>query len=293
MRRTATLLGVGLAAALLAGCAAVQSLGPAGAVGGRSRAAEPGPIERRYTLESLLHAVLQLDWFTMSAPTFFQMVETGDWTFQDYLISLFAVEDSPYRPGQGTRLVSRQGRQAPFFTLEKALLEVDGNGAWWQVVQGTEFGELVYEVLVSPERVPILLRYIEPATGIGHEIRTEVGYDLEHARVRLTPQQLRERLDRELEEQIAESWSHAFGSPILVGEEVVRSAAGTFTAVHVRDQRAGNPPGITDYWLSPDVPGKLLRAETRIPGSDVVVVTELVALLDQVRRRIDPEGIIR
>ena len=73
---------------------------------------------------------------------------------------------------------------------------------------------------------------------------------------------------------------------------MIEIPSGRYTAVHIRDKREGNPPGITDFWFSPDVPGQILRIVVRPPGSDETVVTELTTIRTKVDRMIDPADIV-
>ena len=80
----------------------------------------------------------------------------------------FALESSSdgYDEGVGTILVEKNGRGEIEYVLERALLKVnDDDSKWWQIHQTTKYTTLFYEVLVSPEGIPLKIRTIHPKTG--------------------------------------------------------------------------------------------------------------------------------
>ncbi len=270
--RTLGALTAALVAALLLGCAGMPRPGSEGARAGAgadtgagaSQAAAPLPIRSEYDLSTLRRAVLSYQQLVMSYDYFGQFL-WGDGIFADYLYRIFASEPAPYAVGQGTVLtVRREGQQ--FLRLERALVEVKPDGSrWWQVRQAMQNGTIEYAVLVHPFGVPLRIRYRNPQDGQAHERVPFLAERFREALAETPAEVLEKAVAQDVARQLERSSGGTFENPQIVGEEAVEVPAGAFQAVHVRDL-PGSGTVQADYWLSPDVPGGILKLEMGHPG---------------------------
>jgi len=296
-----------LAALLLYGCAGIEGIlkpGPerdteiTAAIKPR-RQREFAQIQRHYDLESLLISILQYNNLALSFDYFPQFAWNGDFVFPEYLHKIFRVENSPFRPGEGTVLIAGYEGFETELRIERALLRREIGSEWWQVRQ-TYFDDTIhYEVFVSEDGDPVRIRYIEPGSGIPHEV--EPGGIGEYDGMQEGHSEERELLLEEEEAaEIAKEWSYAFNEPSIVGEELIEVAAGKFIAVHVRDTYDDEYGTIVDYWISPDVPGNIVKIVYSSPGLDSYIVelqvltvgnTSVIEISEIVEGAGDPDGV--
>ncbi len=277
-----------LAALLLSACATpekplvangVKTVEPQDRDGAEQPAAETLEIQRPYDRRSLMLPVLQYRNFMMSYDYFFTFA-WGDEIFTDFLFRIFRLEESPYQEGDGTVLTTRSPDGSMDHILEKALIRVYPDGSkWWQVRQYLRGMEILYEVLISELGVPMLVRYVHPETGEKHERGPFVTMSLENVLQEMTMEELKVQLTAQTEEAVEQAWNgNIFHDAKILGEETIEVAAGVFRAVHIRDEQTDGAETITDYWISPDVPGNLVKVhgEDRQQGREYTV--ELTAL---------------
>lgn len=295
-----------LAALLFYGCAGIEGIlkpGPerdteiTAAVKPR-RQREFAQIQRHYELESLLISILQYNNLALSFDYFPQFAWNGDFVFPEYLHKIFRVENSPFRPGEGTVLIAGYEGFETELSIERALLGREMGSEWWQVRQTYFDDTIYYEVFVSEDGDPVRIRYIEPGSGIPHEVEPEgIG---EYDGIQEGPAEERELLLEEEEAaEITKEWSYAFNEPTIVGEELIEVAAGKFMAVHVRDTYDDEYGTVADYWISPDVPGNIVKIVYSSPGVESYIVelqvltvgnTSIIDISEIVEGVGDPDG---
>jgi hypothetical protein len=299
--RSFTLLaGTALLAALallFSGC--VTTAPPAEPVTGEPGAspaaatATEGPVEQsfaiagEYDLDSLLLPAIQMNLFGESGDYFGQFVREGDWIFPDYLFRIFRLDSGPYRQGQGTTLSSRNPEGELDYRLSRALVEDLPDGSrWWQVSQELGGQQLLYEVHMSALGTLEAIRYVDPETGERREYIPTMAQEVEQALTTMSPEELRSQIQHDAEQEVARNRQFMFDDPQILGEETVEVAAGRFPAVHVQDRRGEEGEIRADYWLSPVVPGGVLKiAYSRTDGTEEWV-TELSSLSQGNRREI-------
>jgi hypothetical protein len=259
-----------------------QAAGGTDAVGTSSAgpAAQPPEqslaITQEYDLESLLQPLVQLNLLRESADYFGQFVWDDDWIFPDYLFKIFWLDSGPYREGQGTTLVSRTPQGEIDHRLSRALVEVLPDGSrWWQVSQEVGGQELFYEVLVSPLDIEEALRYLHPESGEHYEYISIFGEQAEQALETMSEEELRARIQGDTAEELARYRQFVVNDPQVLGQEMVEVAAGRFPAVHLQDALGDEGQYRADYWLSPAVPGGILKMVYSNPGNGEEWTTEL------------------
>ncbi len=247
-------------------------------------------ITTPYTLESLLVPVVQMNDFTMSLDYFDQFIEYNDYLFPDYLFRLLGMETSDYSVGEGTVLYSNPQNGFPSFSFEKALLSSDKDGnSWWQFSISFNYRELFLEVLSNEYDIPQKIRFINMETGLKHEIMPDIAFDFERAINEVPAEQLSASVKNKIQQNIEESFSYIFTNPGIIGEELIETPAGKFMTVLVRDQVTETE--WVDYWLSPDVPGGIVRTSYTSNGAPEGYVTELVELRSSAEHEILEEDL--
>ena len=278
-------------ALLLAGCAgtappreaagtAEASAAPAAEPAGQAEPAEQSfAITEEYDLKSLLQPLIQLSLFRESADYFGQFVWDDDWIFPDYLFKVFWLDYGPYREGQGTILASWTPQGELDHRLSRSLVEVLPDGSrWWQVSQEVRGQELFYEVLVSALDIQEAIRYVHPETGEHHEYISILAEEAEQALEVMSAEELRARIQEDTGQELVWYSRSLFNDPQILGEETIEVEAGRFPAVHVQDTLGDEGKYRVDYWLSPAVPGGILKMVYSNPAYGEQWVTELSEL---------------
>jgi hypothetical protein len=277
---------------LLSGCAGLNTLLQADkAAAGETAAKVPArKIQRPYDLKSLLTPVVQFNYFSMSFDYFNQFVWDNDYIFPDYLFRIFKNEFSNYKQGQGTTLTAtnREGRVSS--TLNRALLKINEDGSkWWQVAYTLEESSIFYEVLVTPEGVPLQIHYLDPETGRKHLSIPQIAMEFAAAKEEIPIEDFKAGIETERVEELEREWSFLFAQPEIIGEEIIEVKAGKFMAVHLRDGQPGKSGQVVDYWISPDVAGSILKITFSFHGEAPEYTVELTELKEGFLPLIDEE----
>jgi hypothetical protein len=232
-----------------------------------------------YGKNSLLIPVIQFNYFEMSLDYFSKFVQDDDLIFSDYIFRIFGIENSPYKEGEGTTLISRTGKGDVYSTLERALIKINLDGSkWWQVKQAVRNTAIFYEVLISEAGTPLAIRYIDPVTGEKYETVPSIAKNIEEALEEMSSTVLKEEILERLEEEIKYDFNIIFNKPEIVGEEKIDVQAGTFKAFHIRDISAQRNKIDIDYWISRDVPGNIVKIVYSSAEKDGDYIVELVKI---------------
>ncbi len=248
-------------------------------------------INTPYTLESLLVPVIQMNDFMMSIDYFDQFLEYNDYIFPDYLFRILGMETTKYIPGEGTVFYGKPENGSLSFAYEKALLSRDDSGnSWWQFRIELNGNELFLEVLSNKYDIPQKIRSIDLETGFRFEIIPDIAFDFENAINEVPSEQLAASVEGKIEQNISEGLSYIFTSPDIIGEEIVETPAGKFMTVLVRDFRSETM--WVDYWLSPDVPGGIVRTSFTDNNGAETSVSELLEIRGSVKHIISEDDLI-
>jgi hypothetical protein len=222
-------------------------------------------IRTPYDLRSILQPVI-----------YNQFAWDEDSIFPNYLHRIFGAENSPYREGEGTLLVAGMEGHDPELVIERALVKVNPDGTgWWQIRQNLYGESIFYEVLVSDLRTPMKIRYVHPESGKKYETIPFIAVRVEKGLSEMPPENLRSILEQERREDFDKEWSYAFNDPEIIGEEMIDIGSGRFRAVHISDIFAEEMESRVDYWISPDVPGMILKILYSSPAREERYVIEL------------------
>lgn len=248
-------------------------------------------INSPYTLESLLVPIIQMHDLIMSLDYFDQFLEYNDYIFPDYLFRILGMETTDYKPGEGTVLYGEPENGSLSFAYEKALLFRDDSGSsWWQLRIEFNGRELFLEVLSNKYDVPKKIRSINQGSGYGFEIIPDIALDFENAINEVSSEQMAASVEGKIKQNISEGLSYVFISPGIIGEEIVETPAGKFMTVLVRDFRSETM--WVDYWLSPDVPGGIVRTSSTYNGGAERSVSELVQIRKYVKQIIGQDDLV-
>jgi len=244
-------------------------------------------------LESLLIPVMRNLYFSMSLDYFMQFVWEEDYIFPDNLMQIFSLPGGPYQVGQQTALVSSLPDGVITDSLRVALLAEEENGSsWWQVDHQVPGQAIFYEVLVSREGVPLVIRYLNPEDGVYYQSVPLLAVEFERALEQMPREELAAKIREAGEQERGRWYGELFHEPRMVGEETVTVGAGSFPAVHIRDVLPGEDKVEVDYWLSLEVPGNILRISAKAAGQEVAYNLELTELNSGVAPAIGEEMVV-
>jgi len=278
-------------ASLNRGGRSVESAGGSEAIGSRPRKEkEFSEIHSAYDLESLLLPVLQYNNLSLSFDFFPQFTWNTNTVFLRYLNRAFKLENGTFRPGEGTVLSAGYEGMDAELRIERALLSRETEGDWWKIVHRYFDETIYYEVLVSSTGSPVWIRYLDPETNMYHEVEAssipELEFGLKESDSADDARSEPEFRPELRAQEYAREWSYAFNQPLIVGEELVEVTAGRFMTVHVSDVYEDEYGTGADYWISPDVPGNIVRMRYSSPGQEPYLV-ELQGLTAGNRSMID------
>ncbi|MCK5674928.1 MAG: hypothetical protein KAH95_16225, partial [Spirochaetales bacterium] len=248
-------------------------------------------ITSPYTLESLLLPVLQMNNFMMSMDYFDQFLDYNDYIFPDYLFTLLAMETDSYQPGYGTVLKGDSGLDLPAYMFEKAFLSKteDGN-SWWRFHMQSSGDDLFLEILVNSYGIPEKVRFEDPDFGQKFEIIPDLAIDFERAESEVPPDKLAASVADKIDRSIEDGFLMIFINPVIIGEELINTPAGEFMSVLVKDFQSEST--VTNYWLSPDVPGGIIRISITDSTDGESHVTELLQITNKTESYFSGEDII-
>jgi hypothetical protein len=236
-------------------------------------------LKSRQDLKPLLISIMKLNYFDMSFSQFNSFVLDGDPVFGDLIFHIFAGENSPYEEGVGTLLVSKTEGGEVYSTLEQALVKINSNGSrWWQVNHTIQDKSIFYEVLVSRQGIPLIIRYIHPETGKTHEAILPASESFKTALEDPEDSKLKDRVQQRIETDFDREFDHTFSKPELVEQRKVDTSVGNIKAFHFRD-RSTRETGINiDYWVSKEIPGNIMKIVYKDPEQTVLYQVDLVKI---------------
>ncbi len=272
----------------LVGCA---GMGPQPAVPPPGTGEEPAAaIRSPYDERSILLPFVRLSMIAESADYFEQFLFSDDDIFPDYIFKIFWFGYGPYEVGQGTVLRSISANGELFFQLEQSLLAIDPEGGhWWQLRYSSESADIFFEVLISDQKIPQSIRYIDPEYSLPYEHIPFIAEGYKRALQERSAEEIKTSIQEEWEKEIEQNLGFMFSKPEVLGEEPVDVGAGSYVAVHIRDHTAGQ---MVDYWISPDVPGQILKIEFKDAEGKMAYITELLEITSGAQSQIDEGKLI-
>jgi len=235
-------------------------------------------FENQYTREELIKALVQFQEFSALADTLPRYM-WGDRVFEDHLATIAWLENGPYKQGVGVTLRIYDQDGAEHARLTRGLSEgIPGRGRWWTFTYSGEKADFTCEYLSGLNGVPRKILLKNNASGetmardpffmeiLGPEEGPQL--DPEGKSVETGSSQAPDWFDQLRREEYQASLTPVYAGMQILGEEAVLIQGKWLRAVHLR---SGSGSGALHAWLSPDVPGKLLR----IQRSDDHIIAEL------------------
>ncbi len=163
----------------------------------------------------------------------------------------FWLETKEYKEGEWTKFrITRDDGEV--IDVEKALLKkLDNGNEWWRVSWKSNDGEWIYEALLNPENGKILRMKAKDADGNVGEVPVSEDSVFKGAQ-KLTKESL---------------------EGATVGEEKVKTPAGTFKAKHVEYMSMGS--GKVEWWMTDKVPGGIIKYKITDENKKVVMTAVL------------------
>ncbi|MCF7885780.1 MAG: hypothetical protein K9M80_04720 [Candidatus Marinimicrobia bacterium] len=235
---------------ILSGCSRVTDAIVDGAVGGLSKAASEraaNAVYERLAPKEKLPAPATAGWnqfmITQAQVVFTYAFAPG---------GLWISKDS-FTPGEYAKF-KMDNEENSHIVIEKAFLKkLDNGNEWWRISWKDEQDIWIYEALLSPEEGRVLRLRAKDAKGNQGEV------PVTNQSVYMQPTQVTE-----------ESIEGA-----KIGEETITTPAGTFNTDHIR-YIATTSSGSTDWWLTPKVPGGVVKYQMRDENKDVVWTSTMI-----------------
>ncbi len=227
---------------------------------------------KEYDLHTLLVPVIQYKILVSSAGPFAEFVSNGSGGFTDDIYRIFSLQENGFEEGQGIVLTSYRKNGAVYTTVDRSLLKKNSDGSrWWQVQMNIPDKWVFCELLISNLNTPLEIRYIHPDTGKKYKTVPLFAIELEEALKEFSRDELKQMMAEDRQVLIEQKYQKLFQNPIAIGEERVKTGAGEFTAVHIRD-RGKEVGSMNDYWISRNVLGGIVKIERRNSDGSIDVI---------------------
>ena len=267
-----------------------------GATQGSTQADQPIDTEKW----AVFQALAQFHKMQLSYDYFGQFT-TGDMIFEDYLISIYGLEEGPFYPGRGIEMSIYDGEGNVQVRYQRVMLEDSDSGRWWQV-RHSQREEILYELFTGPYGVPREVRFLPPGSELGRgpgsepgqpsrgkaESReTMLGQSVAEAESQLSPEQITQALSedrfRELRSDIPQI-PEMYGGLEKQTSETIELGGRKVYAYRFSGQLTGSQPGTVNVWISPDIPGRIARI-----SMNEITIAEITGWIDSAERFISEE----
>ncbi|MDY7027275.1 MAG: hypothetical protein SVR04_03145 [Spirochaetota bacterium] len=244
---------------------------------------ENGPMadsfRRDYTMEEVVQDIVQFHRMLESYDYFGQYTR-GDAIFEDYLVTIFGIENGPYYEGKGVEL-SLYGQNGEVQnSYRRVLLEKNEDGSLWQQRQSQFQQEIFYETQVGPYGVPREIRYRDVPTGRAVGRSTFLGENVAEVEGQLSPEEIQARLDEERGEEVRMYMPPFYQGLKEAGRETVKAAGREVYTVRFTAEAAAEHISELELYYSPDVPGGVVRLS--INGQALAEISEWIDMAEQV-----------
>lgn len=154
-----------------------------------------------------------------------------------FFLGGFGFGDDNFRDGEGIRWSITSSADNKEFVVTRARLKTLGDGsAWWSLRAMADEDEYYYEMQIDRDYNVLNVRYKDPASGKVEKFSLEPSDDGEEV----------------------EKLSRSDYAPFIVGNEQIRTKAGSFKADHIvmTDPESNSR---YEYWIADRVPGYAVK----------------------------------
>lgn len=201
-------------------------------------------------------AVSSLEQSTLEAMEMAPAMEFGLFYAAYFFLGGYGFGDDNFKEGEGVRWRIANDDSGEDIVVTRALLKTNGDGsAWWFLEADADDEVHFYEMLLSENYDVLKVRYKDRESGTIEEYIPEPGEETD---------------EEELEEMEPDYYKE-----YSVGEEQVKTEAGSFKAEHLVFQDE-EEQFKSDYWLAERVPGRIVKyiynnmAEGEIVSGEVI-----------------------
>lgn len=213
---------------------------------------------------------------------------------QAFYLGGFGFDPGEFQEGQGTawRVEAVEGEDISSFIAERALLsQLDDGSTWWYLrFEADDTDPVEYEIHVTREFMPLAMYLRDPETGqVRHHEFEQYETDEDYA------DDLEDDLEEDLDEFGYQSSHFYLDSldPWVQREETITVGAGSFTTrmlvfspYQLEDDQFESVPFEYRWWVTPEVPGSLVRFEYRNLEDGSHLRGEMIRLRDDYRFRL-------
>ena len=188
-------------------------------------------------IKNVTSSINELGEASVEMATLNPMIEFSIFYASYFFLGGYGFGDENFKNGEGVtwNVVTNNGEDE--ITVTRALLKrVDNGAAWWSISAVVDGEDRVYEMLLEEDYNILKIRYIDSETGLIEEIIPEQG----------------EESEEEISTDDTETMGPEFYAQYSVGEEKVKTKAGSFKADHIvfEDKDAEQGYHIKyEYWL--------------------------------------------
>lgn len=182
-----------------------------------------------------------------------------------FMLGGYGFGEDNFRDGEGIRWSVTSNQDDKEIVVTRARLKTLGDGsAWWSLRGAADGDEYYYEMQIDKEFNVLNVRYRNPDTGAIDQFS----------------------LDPSSDEEEYETFDESDYSPFIVGNEQIRTKAGSFKADHiVMEDPESN--GRYEYWIADRVPGYSVKYRFENTEENQIFTGELVDIRGGYRTELD------
>lgn len=195
-------------------------------------------------IQNVTDSINELGEASVQMVTLSPMIEFSIFYASYFFLGGYGFGDENFKNGEGVtwNVVTNNGEDE--ITVTRALLKrVDNGAAWWSISAVVDGEDRVYEMLLEDDYDILKIRYRNIETGLIEEI---------------IPEQSEESGEEAGSEDEIEAMGPEYYAQYSVGEEKIKTKAGSFKADHIVFEDKNVEEGYHfkyEYWLSDRVPG--------------------------------------
>ena len=195
-------------------------------------------------VQNVTTSITELNEASVEMATLNPMIEFSVFYASYFFLGGYGFGDDNFKNGEGVTWSVSTSSEKEVITVTRALLKrVDNGAAWWSVSATVDGEDRVYEMLLEDDYDILKVRYINSETGLIEEI---------------IPEQDEETEKKGSTEEEVDTMSPDYYAQYSVGEEKIKTQAGSFKADHIVFEDKNVEEGYHfkyEYWLSDRVPG--------------------------------------
>ena len=218
-------------------------------------------ISKPYSIITFRKSLVQFHEI-LNSYDYFNQFTWGDYIFEDYLTTIYGLENSEFDENEGTEISVYDNNGKIREKVKRSVIEKNGKGeTWWQTEHSKEgSGVIFYEVKTNRFSVPVSVRFRNNETGEAFSRDTMFGESVRDAMLSMSDEEIQAKLDEERGEEAVNKLMPVYENLKNIGIETIEAGGRKIEAVHYQGT-VPNSEGdrILDVWYTPEISQGIVR----------------------------------